>query len=70
MKAERILRDMDPIRNVVVADRTVTFQAKREQVPEMNARLVQAHVRVYAISVLAKTLEDQFLEMTRSDQIG
>lgn len=44
-------------------------EADRERIAEANAQLVQAGVKVYGIRTLTKSLEDQFLEMTGSEQI-
>ncbi|MBA4601775.1 ABC transporter ATP-binding protein [Thermoactinomyces mirandus] len=37
---------------------------KKEQIPELNACLIQKGVKVYGIKTVEKTLEDQYLEMT------
>lgn len=42
----------------------------REQIADVNARLVQGGVKVYSIKKNIQTLEDKFLEMTGSDQIA
>jgi len=54
---------------VLVDGKTLTVQADREAVADMNARLVGAGIRVYGIRVQTKSLEDQFLEMTGGEQI-
>lgn len=43
--------------------------ANREQVADLNSRLVAAGVKVYGIQVLTRSLEDQFLEMTGGGNI-
>jgi ABC-2 type transport system ATP-binding protein len=48
---------------------TVSLNGGRDGIAELNHRLVQAGVRVYGIRVQIKTLEDQFLEVTRGNQI-
>lgn len=45
------------------------LKANRNQIPDITVLLVQAGIKVYGIRLISKTLEDQFLEMTRSDQI-
>ncbi|MEF3302710.1 ABC transporter ATP-binding protein [Paenibacillus sp. GYB003] len=40
-----------------------------EDIPELVRLLVQADVRVYGVKAASKTLEDQFLEMTRGGRI-
>lgn len=42
----------------------VMVRARREDIPEINARLVQHGVRVYGIRQVTKSLEEQFLEVT------
>lgn len=42
----------------------------REQIADLNSRLVAAGIKVYGIQVLTRSLEDQFLEMTGGGQIG
>ncbi|SFL12093.1 ABC-2 type transport system ATP-binding protein [Paenibacillus sp. 1_12] len=48
---------------------TVSLTNEREEIAELNARLVSAGVRVYGIRTQSKSLEDQFLEITRGNQI-
>jgi ABC-2 type transport system ATP-binding protein len=48
---------------------TVNLNGGREEIAELNARLVSAGVRVYGIRTHSKSLEDQFLEITRGNQI-
>lgn len=42
---------------------------ERDQIPEINVKLVQSNIKVYSIKIKSKTLEDRFLEMTGSEQI-
>ncbi|GIP22710.1 ABC transporter ATP-binding protein [Paenibacillus sp. J22TS3] len=44
--------------------------ANREQIADLNSRLVSAGIKVYGIQTLTRSLEDQFLEMTGGGQIG
>ncbi len=44
--------------------------AEREQIPGIVAHLVQADIHIYGVRVLRQSLEDRFLEMTGSEQIG
>ncbi|AFC33117.1 YhcH [Paenibacillus mucilaginosus 3016] len=48
---------------------TVELPDRRESVAALNARLVKAGIRVYGIRIRTKTLEDQFLEVTRGNRI-
>ncbi|MDF2715382.1 MAG: bacitracin transporter ATP-binding protein [Paenibacillus sp.] len=46
-----------------------TVTVAYEDIPGLVSKLVQADVRVYGVKAASKTLEDQFLEMTRGGQI-
>ena len=48
---------------------TVRLHGGREQIAELNARLVASGIRVYGLRTQNKSLEDQFLEVTRGNQI-
>jgi ABC-2 type transport system ATP-binding protein len=48
----------------VLDSESLTLQIPREQIPKLNARLVEAGIGVYGIRTTAKTLEDKFLELT------
>lgn len=53
---------------------TVTHQGlqvtiRQEQIPQINAKLVEQGIRVYGIQTATKTLEDTFLEVTGGNQI-
>ncbi len=39
----------------------------KEQIPELNAGLIEKGLKVYGIKTVEKTLEDQYLEMTEGD---
>ncbi|WP_426449344.1 ABC transporter ATP-binding protein [Paenibacillus sp. S-38] len=47
----------------------VQLPDRRESVAAVNARLVKEGIRVYGIRIQTKTLEDQFLEVTRGNRI-
>lgn len=51
-------------------DNLIIVKLDPDGVAEMNARLVQGGIKVYGIQKVTRSLEDQFLEMTGSDQIG
>ncbi|MEC0092646.1 ABC transporter ATP-binding protein [Paenibacillus macquariensis] len=53
-----------------VENNLLIMRVSREEVADINARLVQAGIRVYGIREVTRSLEDQFLEMTGSEQIG
>lgn len=42
---------------------------RREAIAALNAQLVEAGIAVYGIRTMTKTLEDQFLEVTRGNRI-
>lgn len=46
-----------------------TVTVAYEDIPGLVGKLVQADVRVYGVKAASKTLEDQFLELTRGGQI-
>jgi ABC-2 type transport system ATP-binding protein len=48
-------------------ENTLSVQADAEQVPALNAALVQAAVKVYRIDRKRRTLEEAFLELTQRD---
>ncbi|OAB39389.1 bacitracin ABC transporter ATP-binding protein [Paenibacillus macquariensis subsp. defensor] len=52
-----------------VENNLLIMRVSREEVADINARLVQAGLKVYGIREVTRSLEDQFLEMTGSEQI-
>lgn len=48
----------------------ISVEAGREEIAELNARLVAAGFKVYSIRALSRSLEDQFLEITGGEGIG
>ena len=42
----------------------IVMSLSREQIPEVNAKLVREGVQVYGIRTVTRTLEDQFLQVT------
>ncbi|TMV47707.1 ABC transporter ATP-binding protein [Paenibacillus mesophilus] len=57
----------DAVLNVQAGGFTVTVAY--EDIPVLVGKLVQDGVRVYGVKAASKTLEDQFLELTRGGQI-
>lgn len=51
------------------AELVVTLPGHRQAIAELNARFVKAGIGVYGIRTQTKTLEDQFLEVTRGNRI-
>lgn len=48
----------------------ISVEAGREDIAELNAKLVAAGFKVYSIRALSRSLEDQFLEITGGEGIG
>ncbi|MNC13413.1 putative ABC transporter ATP-binding protein YxlF [compost metagenome] len=48
----------------------ISVEAEREEIAELNARLVAAGFKIYSIRALSRSLEDQFLEITGGEGIG
>lgn len=48
----------------------LVIEAEREEIAELNAKLVAAGLKVYSIKSLSRSLEDQFLEVTGGEGIG
>ncbi|WP_035157279.1 ABC transporter ATP-binding protein [Cohnella thermotolerans] len=53
-----------------IVDGLLELTADRNEIAEVNRRLVEAGIRVYGIRTKTKSLEDQFLEVTGSETIG
>lgn len=51
-------------------DNMLILSLDREQTADMNIRLTEGGVKVYAIRPAVRTLEDQFLEVTGGESIG
>jgi ABC-2 type transport system ATP-binding protein len=49
--------------------RKLTVRMEQERIPEMNGKLVAAHVRVYSIGIHNPTLEELFLRLTEGENI-
>lgn len=54
----------------VMKEGGIAVQASREEIAELNAKLVGGGVKVYSIKALSRSLEDQFLEITGGEGIG
>lgn len=48
----------------IAREHRVLVRGDRDMIPDINAALVEAGIRVYAIQPVTRSLEDQFLEMT------
>lgn len=67
---ETALRALDGFGQGTAAHGGILIHTNRKGVAEANRRLVEAGVPVYGIRPQTKSLEDQFLEVTGSGQIG
>jgi len=67
--AKLVLAPLAENGQIAVQGDGVELSATRDRIPDMTAALVQAGFKVYGIRTVTKSLEDQFLEMTRSEQI-
>ncbi|WP_067926958.1 ABC transporter ATP-binding protein [Alicyclobacillus shizuokensis] len=65
--ARQVLADCGQT-EVEVSGQTLRLAAARDDIPEINRRLVEHGVAVYAIQSRTKSLEDQFLEVTGGGQ--
>ncbi|MHA6532815.1 ABC transporter ATP-binding protein [Paenibacillus sp. BAC0078] len=54
----------------VLSDGGLAVAADREEIAELNAKLVAGGIKVYGIKALSRSLEDQFLEITGGEGIG
>jgi len=67
-QAKRMLEEADV--EAVTDGRELVVNFDKPQIADWNKRFVEAGIRVYGIRSTAKSLEDQFLEMTGSDPIA
>lgn len=63
LAAEMGLTDM------IVQGDGIEIRIEREQIPELTEWLVRQGIKIYGIRSISQSLEEQFLEMTRSEQI-
>lgn len=68
-EAGNALSDWPAVLDLAIQENGLELNAEREEIPEITAALVLAGIKVYGIYSVTKSLEDQFLEMTRSEQI-
>ncbi|MDO7907193.1 ABC transporter ATP-binding protein [Paenibacillus sp. JX-17] len=54
----------------IIQGQRLIVSLDREGIADTNAVLIRGGVKVYGITPVTRTLEDQFLEMTGSEQIG
>ncbi|WP_145407391.1 ABC transporter ATP-binding protein [Paenibacillus xylanexedens] len=63
-------RAAELIPGATIQGSNIVVSVSREQIPELNARLVNEGFQVYGIRNVTHTLEDQFLQMTGGGGIG
>ncbi|QOS77417.1 ABC transporter ATP-binding protein [Paenibacillus sp. JNUCC31] len=63
-------RAAELISEATVQGNAIVIRLSREQIPDMNARLVSEGFQVYGIRNVTRTLEDQFLQVTGGGSIG
>ncbi|WP_458460955.1 ABC transporter ATP-binding protein [Paenibacillus sp.] len=63
-------RAADLIQGATVQGSVLVMRLSREQIPDINAKLVSEGVQVYGIRNVTHTLEEQFLQVTGGGGIG
>ncbi len=63
-------RAAELITGAAVQGSAIVIRLSREQIPDLNARLVSEGFQVYGIRNVTHTLEDQFLKVTGGGSIG
>ncbi|WKL00331.1 ABC transporter ATP-binding protein [Paenibacillus amylolyticus] len=63
-------RAADLIQGAVVQGNVLVMRVSREQIPDINAKLVSEGFQVYGIRNVTHTLEEQFLQVTGGGGIG
>ncbi|MEK4662048.1 ABC transporter ATP-binding protein [Priestia sp. FSL H7-0729] len=63
-------RAADLIQGATVQGNVLVARVSREQIPDINAKLVSEGVQVYGIRNVTHTLEEQFLQVTGGGGIG
>lgn len=60
----------DPHLDVRLVEQGLEVTLDYKDIPRLNAMLVAEGINVYGIHVLAKSLEERFLEMTGGNEIA
>ncbi|ANB57932.1 ABC transporter family protein [Anoxybacillus sp. B7M1] len=68
-KAAQVVQERFPHYHVQQSGQGIEVDIDYHDIPKLNAALVAEHVQVYGIQVLAKSLEERFLEMTGGNEI-
>ena len=66
-----VVRQMDGVNEVkLTLEGHIEVETDREFVPDILARLMENHIRIYGVQKVSMSLEDRFLEITEGGQIG
>jgi ABC-2 type transport system ATP-binding protein len=63
-KAIELIKHYHPAIKVIPSRNGVSAELKKEEIPTMIKKFVEADIQVFGIKEVAKTLEDRFLEVT------
>lgn len=69
-QAVEALAGMESIRDIKQLPTGIEMVCLKENIPEIAVTLMQSNIKIYGISAVRQSLEDRFLEMTGSEQIG
>ncbi|WP_431019321.1 AAA family ATPase [Anoxybacillus sp. D401a] len=69
-KAAQMVKAHDPHLDVRLVEQGLEVTLDYKDIPRLNAMLVAEGINVYGIHVLAKSLEERFLEMTGGNEIA
>jgi ABC-2 type transport system ATP-binding protein len=69
-QAVRIIRVTYSDAEIQVTDQGIEVSIEYDEIPALNVALVSEGVKVYGIQMVAKSLEERFLEMTGGNQIA
>ena len=65
-----VIQDLSRIERIEVKNGYLEVTTERNQIPSLTSLLVKADIKIYEIRMQHQSLEDRFLEMTGSEQIG
>ncbi len=65
-----VIQEMDKVARINSKPNGLEISTDREQIPIIITQLVQAGIHIYGVAIQHQTLEERFLQMTGSEQIG
>ncbi|WP_027409552.1 ABC transporter ATP-binding protein [Anoxybacteroides tepidamans] len=68
-KALQLIQTRYPHINITHTDQGIEIPLDYKEIPNLTAALVDGQINIYGIQVLAKSLEERFLEMTGGNEI-